>query len=166
MSTENLSSNEARKKLKDLAEGIDFCFMATDLGGNPGHAIPMSTKEVCDQGNVWFLSNKNSTHNKNIAENATTQLYYGKPGAMEFLTVFGEASIITDRIIIDKLYGKMDDTWFAGKDDPNVTAIKVTPTDAHYWEPKTNMLVSLVKMGVGYVTGKTQDLGEEGDLKV
>ena len=166
MSIENLNNNEAKEKLKELAEGIDFCLMATNLGANPSHAIPMSTKEVCDQGNIWFLSHKNSQHNENIVANPNTELYYGKPGAMEFLTVFGEASISTDRAMIDKLYGKSDDTWFDGIDDPNVTVIKVTPKDAHYWEPKSNALVSLVKMGVGYVTGKKQEIGDEGDLKI
>lgn len=166
MSTENLNSNEAKEKLKELAEGIDFCFMATNLGANPGHAIPMSTKEVCEHGNIWFLSNKNSQHNQNIAADPHTELYYGKPGSMEFLVVFGEASISTDRAMIDKLYGKADDTWFEGKDDPNVSVIKVTPKDAHYWEPKGNVLVSLVKIGIGYVTGKKQELGDEGDLSI
>ncbi len=166
MSTENLSALDARKKLKELAEGIDFAFMATNLSNQGAHAIPMSTKSVDDAGDIWFLSNKNSTHNQHINEHGVAQLFYCKPGSMEFLNVFGKATISTDKSIIDKLYGKSDDNWFEGKDDPNITALRITPTDAHYWEPKSNALVSLVKMGVGLVTGKTQDIGAEGELKV
>ena len=126
----------------------------------------MSTKEVDEEGNIWFLSNKNSEHNKHIAEQGVAQLYYGKGSSMEFLTVFGKATISTDKSIIEQLYVKSDDSWFDGKDDPNITALKITPQDAHYWEPKSNALVSLVKMGVGFITGEKQELGKEGDIKI
>ncbi len=166
MSQENLTTNEAVNKLRDLATGIDFAFLATNLGAQAAHAVPMSTKEVDEQGNIWFLSNKNSEHNKNITEQGIAQLYYGKAGSMEFLTVFGKATISADKSIIEKLYVKSDDNWFDGKQDPNITAIKITPQDAHYWEPKSNALVSLVKMGVGFITGEKQELGKDGDINI
>lgn len=166
MSQENLKTDEAVNKLKELATGIDFAFLATNLGMQAAHAVPMSTKEVDEEGNIWFLSNKNSEHNKHITDQGIAQLYYGKPGSMEFLTVFGNATISTDKSTIEKLYVKSDDNWFDGKDDPNITAIKIQPQDAHYWEPKSNALVSLVKMGVGFITGQRQELGKEGDINI
>ena len=66
MSTKNLYSTEAKEKIKKMAESIDYAMMATDLKSQPFHAVPMSTKEVDDDGNIWFLSNKNSTHNQHI----------------------------------------------------------------------------------------------------
>lgn len=166
MSQENLTTNEALEKLKELAKGIDFAFLSTNLGAKAAHAIPMSTKKVDEEGNIWFLSNKNSEHNKHIAEQGIAQLYYCKPNAMEFLTVFGQGAISTERAIIDELYSKSDDNWFDGKDDPNITALKITPQDAHYWEPKSSALVSLMKMGIGFITGEKQELGKEGEIKV
>ncbi len=166
MSINNLIDQEAIDKLKEMVNNIDFAMMQTNLKFTPAHTIPMSTKEVDSEGNIWFLSNKNSDHNKHIMEEGATQLIYSKPSDMEFLTVYGEASISTDGADIDRLYGKMDDAWFDGKNDPNITAIKIDPRSCHYWDTKSNKLVTLFKIGLGMITGEKQDLGERGSLKV
>ena len=166
MSKNNLFNEEAKAKIKELAENIDFAMMETHLGAKPTHIIPMSTKDVDDDGCIWFLSNKNSEHNSYIDADNNIQLIYSKPGDMEFMTVFGQAFISTERPVLEKYYGKSDDAWFDGIDDPNLTAIKVIPKDAHYWDTKNGKLVSLLKMGMGALTGEKQDLGEHGNLKI
>ena len=166
MATKHLFSDEAKKKMKELVESIDFNMMATALTQLPIHAIPMSTKKVDDEGGIWFLSSKGSTHNANIQKDPSVHLFYAKPNSMEFLNIFGKATITQDRTIIHDLYQKSDDTWFDGKDDPNITAIMIKPQDVFYWDTKDNMLVSLLKMSVGAITGEKQDLSEEGKLKV
>lgn len=165
MNNDNLYSSEAKMKIKEMAEAIDFTMLATDLKTLPLHMIPMSTKKVDDQGNIWFLSNKNSTHNQNILNNSNVHLIYIDKGSMQFLNVYGSATISTDRNVIEELYGKADDTWFDGKDDPNITAISIRPTESYYWDPKNNKLVTLVKMGVGAITGNKPDLMDVGILK-
>ena len=166
MSTKNLNNTEAKKKIKELAEGIDFTMMATDLNNQPFHVVPMSTKQVDDAGNIWFLSNKNSEHNKNIEKETKAQLIYADKGNFEFLSVYGRASISTDRNKIEELYGSGDDAWFDGVDDPNITAIKIQPDDAHYWDTKNGKVLSLLKMAKAAITGNEPDLGEHGDLNV
>lgn len=165
MSTQNLYNDDAKEKIKEMAEDIDFTMMATNLKQTPLHMNPMSTKKVDSQGNIWFLSNKNSTHNENLMNDPNLHLIYVDKNDMQFLNVYGTATITTDRRMIDELYGKADDTWFDGKNDPNITAISVKPTEAFYWDPKNNKLVTLVKMGVGAVTGDQPDTMDFGKLK-
>ena len=166
MSNTNLYNEEARKKIKEMAENIDFTMMATNLKQMPLQMVPMSTKKVDDMGNIWFLSNKNSTHNQNLLENPNLHLIYSNKGDMQFLNVYGIATITTDRQKIEELYSKSDDTWFEGKDDPNITAISVRPEEAYYWDPKNNKLVTLIKMGVGAITGNEPDLMDQGKIKL
>lgn len=165
MSKENLYNDDAKKKIKEMAEDIDFTMMATNLKQTPLHMIPMSTKKVDEHGNIWFLSNKNSTHNQNLMNDPNLHLIYADKSDMQFLNVYGMATISTDRAIIEELYGKTDDAWFEGKDDPNITAISVKPTETYYWDPKNNKLVALVKMGVGAITGDQPDTMDFGKLK-
>lgn len=165
MSRENLYNDEAKKKIKEMAEDIDFAMMASNLEQTPLHMVPMSTKKVDDQGNIWFLSDKNSTHNQNIMNDSNLHLIYADKSSMQFLNVYGTATITTDRKIIEEFYGKADDAWFDGKDDPNITAISVKPTEAFYWDPKNNKLIALVKMGVGALTGNKPDPMDVGKLK-
>lgn len=165
MSTRNLSRDDARAKIKQLAESIDFAMLASGLRDTPFHVVPMSTKEVDDGGRIWFLSGRDSTHNRLISREAAVHLSYADPGAMSFLTVFGNASITDDRATLERLYGSSDDMWFEGVTDPNLTAIGVDPLEAHYWEPKSNKLVTLLKMAAGAVTGDEPDIVVEGNLR-
>ncbi len=166
MSIKNLYNTEAREKIEELAVSIDIGMMATNLSIAPFHVIPMSTKKVDDEGSIWFLSNKNSNHNKNIKADSRACMLYSDPGSMEFLNVYGTAVITDEQAILDSLYGKSDDAWFEGKDDPNLSAIKIMPEEVHYWDTKDGKLVSLLKMGIGAITGNEPDLGEEGSLNI
>ena len=56
--------------------------------------------------------------------------------------------------------------WFQnGKDDPDLTVIRVQPQDIRYWDTKNNRVVSFLKMAASLATGKTMDDGVEGELK-
>lgn len=166
MSRKDLSRDEAIAKLKELAEKIDFTMMATDLSQPPFHVIPMSTKKVDDDGNLWFLSDGSSEHNRHIEEEERALLTYSNPSDMEFLSVYGQAIVSRDQEIIDELYSKTDDMWFEGKNDPNCTAVQIRPSDVYYWDSKDNKLVSLLKMGAGALSGNQPDLTETGELDI
>lgn len=164
MSTTNVYNEGAKEKIKELAESIDMCMMGTNFKEQPLHVIPMSTKKVDDQGNIWFLSNKNSNHNAHIEKDARAQLIYTNPKGMEFMTLYGDAQIKIEKSILKDLYGKSDDAWFDGVDDPNLTAIQMVPSEGHYWDTKNGSLVALFEMGMAVITGEQTDLMEEGDI--
>ena len=166
MSRKDLNNIEAIKKLKELAESIDFTLMTTDLSQPPFHSIPMSTKEVDEDGNIWFLSGKDSEHNRHIIDEERTLLNYADKSSMEFLTVYGKAEIVLDKAVFKKLYGSMDDMWFKGINDPNLSAIKVSPSDVHYWDTKSGKFISLIKMGISVITGDQPDISETGKLDI
>ncbi|MDY0780128.1 pyridoxamine 5'-phosphate oxidase family protein [Tenacibaculum sp. IB213877] len=155
---------DALKTFKDLAENIDFTLMSTNLSQFPFHTVPMSTKKVDENGNIWFLSGRNSMHNVHIKQSPEVHLSYAKPGDMEFLAVCGHAEIMNSPSIIEELYGKSDDMWFDGKNDPNVSVIKVKPHEVSYWDTKDNKLVSLLKAGYAFIVGSEPDTIEKGTI--
>lgn len=165
MSVKDKYNTEAIEKIKDLAEGIDFSMFITNLDRIPLHAVPMSTKKVDHQGNIWFLSSIDNDLTKNIDQNPKVQLIYSKPGNMEFLSLYGEAHLVADSVIIRDLYQSTDDTWFDGPEDSKIRAIVVNPKEAQYWEPKNNKAITLFKMAYGAITGKKMDIAQEGELK-
>lgn len=166
MSIDNLKSGEALEKMTKMVNDIDYAMLLTNLKSQPISAVPMSTKKVDEQGNIWFLSGLNSDHNTNIVSSPEVQLLYSDISDMEFISIYGRASIVADQSILKELYGKSDDAWFTGVDDPNLTAIKVVPEEAYYWDNKHNKYVSLFKIGVAAITGKKADVGEKGRLKL
>lgn len=166
MNQKNLHNAQAIDKLKALAESIDFAMLCTQLSAQPFHAVPMSTKRVDNEGNLWFLSGKDSNHNCHIAGEEAVELIYSDPDSMQFLNVYGSATIHTEPAILKELYESSDDAWFSGADDPNLTAIRVAPLAAHYWDTKGSTMVALLKLGVAAMTGDEVDVSEHGDLTV
>ncbi len=112
------------------------------------------------------MSMATSDHNKDLEINDDIHLLYSAPDDNEFLTLYGKAEITKDRSILEDLYSATSDNWFDGVDDPNLTAIKVKPTEAYYWDSKTNKYVTLFKMGIGALTGEKKDIGEKGKLNL
>ena len=166
MSTQNLTTREAQKKIAKMADNISIAMLLTDLTNLPISTAPMTTKKVDDSGNIWFLSEKNSVHNDNILKDSRVQLIYSHPSEMEFMSIYGKAEITTDPDSIEKLYSKIDDAWFSGKKDPNITVLKVSPREAYYWDTKQNKYISLLKVGAAAITGNKADIGKKGKMNI
>ena len=57
--------------------------------------------------------------------------------------------------------------WFTdGKDDADVSLLKVSPQSAYYWDTKNNRMISMIQMPASMVTGSATDDGVEGILMV
>jgi general stress protein 26 len=166
-SVQNLQSEEAIKKMQQLISHDAIGMFTTCLGEAPLQTRPMSTQEVDDEGNFWFFSGMESSKNFELKNDTRVQLFYANGSKSEYLTVYGKASISTDRKKIDALWSPMVKAWFqGGKDDPNISLIKVTPEEAHYWDTKNNKMISMLKIMTSVLTGKTMDDGVEGELNI
>ena len=166
--TKNLNHAEAIDKLKSLVEDIVTCLFCTDLKTDDGSTCrPMSAIKVCDQGNIWFFSEKDSDKNKAIDNDKNVQLFFSHPAKGSYLVVNGEAEIILDKTKIKELWTPVAKIWFKeGKDDPNISIVKVSPTTAYYWDTDGNRMTNFLKMVASVVTGTNLVSGKQGDLNI
>ena len=165
--TKNLHDEEAIKKIKDFVDDIKVCMFCTKVSDMPFRTRPMSTQEVDDQGNLWFFSGKSSDKNDEIKNNDIVQLIYSKFSDAHFLTITGKAEIVHDQKKKDELWNSIAKSWFpGGKDDPNLSLVKVMPDTAHYWDTINGKMITFLKMATSAVTGKSSEIGVEGKLKV
>jgi general stress protein 26 len=166
--TENLNNKEAVDKLKSLIDDIMVCIFCTHLKTDDGAtARPMSAVKVCDQGNIWFFSEKSSEKNKDIATDTQVQLFFSHPGKSRYLIVNGEAEITFDKNKIEELWTPAVEIWFEeGKEDPEISIIKVKPTSAYYWDTDDNRMINLLKMAASVATGNNFISSKEGAIKV
>ena len=165
--TENLINKEAVDKLKSLVSEIAICLFCTDLKTDDGSTCrPMSAIKVCDQGNIWFFSEKNSDKNKAIESDKEVQLFFSHPGKSSYLVVNGEAEIILDKKTIEELWTPIAKIWFnEGKDDPSISVIKVTPRSSYYWDTDGNRMINFLKMVASVATGTNLVTGNQGSIK-
>jgi general stress protein 26 len=168
MSLENLTQKEAIETLKKLSESARICMFCTDLDTIPNASRPMSLKETDDEGNLWFLSSDQSHKNFEIKEDNRVQLYFMNNSDSEYLSILGKAFIYQDKNTIEDKWTPMANAWFDGKDDPNVSVIRVTPQETYYWEPKVGKFVSMLNFATAAITGQKTDNedGREGNLHV
>jgi general stress protein 26 len=166
-STKDLMGDDAIKKLRDLTNDASTCMFASGLGEIPFHVCPMQVQQVDHEGSLWFFSGADSVHNRQLEQDSRAQLTFCNPSKLEFLTIFGEAAISTDRHKIGELWNMLVEAWFPdGEDDPNLTLICVRPSMAHYWDTENGKLVTFAKILTAAVTGASLDAGVEGDIQV
>jgi len=169
MSTENLTHQDAVKKIKDLSESAKVCMFCTELDKYPINSRPMSLQETDEEGNLWFISSDTSNKNFEIKEDGRVQLFFMNNSDYQYLSIYGNATIYKDRSTIEDKWSPMAKAWFEnGKDDPNVSIIRVEPKDSYYWDTKAGKLVSLFTFVAAAVTGNTTDNsdGVEGNARV
>jgi general stress protein 26 len=164
---QDLQGIEAGKKIKELASKNNTCFFCTGIvKGKPLCVRPMSVQKIDDSGNFWFLSSNDSHKNFEIKNDSAVQLLFQGSGHSDFLSVYGQATVSTDKALIKELWEPIMKTWFTeGEDDPRITVIKVDTSEAHYWDNKHGDAIAIVKMAAGAIMGKTMDDSIEGELK-
>ena len=160
----NLSGPQAIEEIQALVKDLNTCMFCTHSGGKL-LSRPMSVQKADDEGNLWFLSDKNSHKNTEIEANSSVDLLFGA-GSDKWLALHGTAEISYDKQKIKELWAPIAKIWFTdGVDDPDISVIKVQYDDGYYWDNKHGRMVALAKMAAAFVTGTTMDDGIEGKLR-
>lgn len=164
----DLAGSEAGKKIKELAGKNNTCFFCSDIeSGKPITVRPMSVQKMDEEGNFWFLSSNDSNKNEEIKSDRNVQLLFQGSAHSDFLSIYGVATISTDKELIKELWEPILKTWFTeGVDDPRITVIKVETKQGYYWDNKHGNAIAFAKMAIGAAVGKTMDDSIEGKLKV
>jgi len=164
---ENFAGAEAVEKIRELADK-NTCFFCTNISTSTKlNTRPMSVQKVDDEGNLYFLSAKDSHKNRDIAVDSKVQLFFQGSAHSDFLTIYGTATISDDKALIEEVWEPLAKAWFTeGENDPRISVIKISSDEGYYWDNKHGNAIALLKMAAGALTGKTMDDSIEGALKV
>ena len=145
----NLFDNEDLATLKYLVEEIKICMFCSNLNIIPLNSRPMSIHQVDDEGNIWFISSKESNKNFEIATDKRVQLFFTSMSDSHYLSVFGDVTIYKDKEEIDTIWNSIANAWFEESiNDATVIIIKVTPTNVYHWDSNENKVVLNLKPNV------------------
>lgn len=158
-----LTDNEAVEKIKELA--ADKICMFCTYDDFKMITRPMSTSAVDDDGTLWFFSDKSSHKNHQLRHNHQVDLLYMETGRHHYMVLNGIAEVIRDVDKAREIWNPINKAWFeGGAEDPDLSLIKVTPSEGHYWDTRNGKLVAMFKIMVAALTGKETDYGIEGDI--
>ncbi|GAA1986216.1 pyridoxamine 5'-phosphate oxidase family protein [Microbacterium pumilum] len=158
MTDNTITPDDARARLKDLVEDIDFTMLTTqDAAGNLV-SRPMSTREMDENGDIWFFLSDESRQADEAQAESEVGLSYADHKGMRFVSVAGTAALVHDRAKMEQLYSPSLDIWFEdGLDTPDIALLRVRPTTSEFWEPKHGKIVMAAAMLKALVTKETPD---------
>lgn len=152
-----MASNEV-ERVWDLMEKISIC-MLTTWDGNNLHSRPMDARSRRAENAVYFLTDARHHKDEEIARYPKLALAFADTGSQKYASVSGTAVVSNDRALIRELWEPTAKAWWDTADNPSIRVLKVTPTEAQYWDgPGT--VVSMVKMMMAAATGTRPDLGD------
>ena len=126
------NNQEAIKTVNDLIKDIKVAMFTTISSDNKIISRPMQTQEVEFDGELWFLTMKDTDKYQEITSNPNVNLAYA---GKSYVSISGTAEFIEDaakkKEYWNPVFDKMLDTSY---DDPNVVLIKVDADSAEYWD--------------------------------
>ncbi len=131
MSEQTNTHEEAVETVKELIKDIEVAMFTTIVNGKLV-SRPMQTQETEFDGDLWFITLKDTDKYEEISSNPEVNLAYA---GKSYVSISGTAEFMEDlerkKEYWNPIYDKMLETTY---EDPNVVLIKVTPETAEYWE--------------------------------
>jgi general stress protein 26 len=141
---ENLSKRQTLRYLKDKIKNIRTAMLTTYTNANGYRSRPMGTADIDNSGNIWFFTNEYSPKNKEIFKDNTVSVTYSNPDNDAYVSVRGEAELISDRQKMKEFWNPFAKAFFPnGINDPKLTLIRIKPTNAEYWDSSSIKLFVL-----------------------
>ena len=162
-----LSGEDGRKKIAELAKGIHIAMMTTVARDGSMSSRPMAVQDKPFDGTLWFLTRNTSEKIDEIADDQHVTLNFADTSASKYLSLKGRASVNQDRSKIKDLWNPMYKAWFPkGEDDPEIAVLRVDVHEGDYWEATSGKIVMMMKYAVAAATGGKVEVGEAGHVLV
>jgi len=154
--------NKELEKVQELIEDIGIAMMTTV--DDRGHLVsrPMAALQMDEDGTIWFFTKRSAPKVAQIENNERrVNLSFAKVGDAEYVSVSGTADELDDRAKIDELWNPVAKAWFPeGKDDPELTLLKVHVDMAEYWNASDSKMVRFFQQATAAITGNPPKMGE------
>ena len=163
----NQQTNEENvQKLRELIKDIDFAMLTTVESDGTLRSRPMSTQDVEFDGYLWFFTSDKSGKAREIMHDRHVNLSYAKPDDNIYISVSGKGSISHDRAKMKEFWNPFYKAWFPeGLETPDIALLKVTVTQAEYWDSSGSKLMHLVGFVKAVATGEEYEPGENEKIK-
>ena len=154
--------NPQLDKVRELVEDIRIAMMTTVDEQDNLVSRPMAALEMDEAGSVWFFTKRTSPKVDQIENHEQrVNLSFASVSDANYVSISGRATELYDKTKIDELWNPQAKAWFPdGKDDPDLTLLKVHIDMAEYWDSNDSTMVRFFQQAVAAVTGNPPQMGE------
>lgn len=170
MNLNHIAMQEEQKedvsKLVELIKDVRTCMLITiERLSDKRNGRPMSISHIEDNGTIWFFAKTSSQKIEEIEQNKQVSLSITSESKNIYLMIHGKAELSYDKLKMKELWNPIMKAWFPeGLDDPDMILIKVTPSEARYWDSSASKMVVMINMVIALATGKEYSEGEYGKI--
>lgn len=147
-------------KLIDLIHDFDNAMLVTKTDDGELDARPMAVAEATDQGELWFVSDRNSGKIADLMLDRDVAITM--QSRTKFVTLSGKCRVVDDQAKVNSLWKEAWSVWFPdGKSDPSIILLKIQPSRGEYWDNSgASGIRYLIKAGKAYLQGKQAETDE------
>lgn len=160
--------NEQLEKVRKIVGDVKIAMMTTVDEAGHLTSRPMAAMQMDEAGCIWFFTQKSSPKVDQIEQNERqVNLAFADVSNADYVSISGTADELDDRAKIDELWNPMAKAWFPnGKDDPDLTLLRVKTQMAEYWSSNDSRMVRLFQQLKAAVTDTVPDMGENEKVTV
>lgn len=154
--------NKSLSKVLNIIEDIRIAMMTTvDEQGNLV-SRPMAVQQVDEDGTIWFFTKRSAPKVDQIDQHDhRINLSFAAVSDADYVSISGKAEEFDDQTKIDELWNPIAKAWFPeGKDDPELTLLKVHIDMAEYWSANDSRMIRLIQQATAAITGNPPKMGE------
>ncbi len=127
-----MAATDKHEHLFELVNDIDTAMLITRAGGAL-HARPMSVAELKPDADAYFATSLDSPKVAEIEADPYAMITF--QDGSKYAVITGEARVVRDRALIEKLWSEAWRVWFPqGKDDPSLCLLKLEAREGEFWD--------------------------------
>ena len=155
-------AHDSAEKLYALIDDIRICMMTTSDEEGRLYSRPMYALDPDASGHILFFTKISSPKMGEVKHDSHVNLAFSHPGKQHYVSVSGRAQIVRDRQSISEKWSEPMRTWFPeGRDDPELTLLRVHPETGEYWDSPSGAVMYLYGYAKAVLTGEPpKELGE------
>jgi general stress protein 26 len=148
-------------KLRELLDEFGVGMLVTRTADGSLRARPMALAEAEPDGTLWFATDRHSGKVDELERDGHVAVTM--QSKTKFVSLSGTARAVDDRARLSRLWKAEWKVWFpGGKDDPNITLLRVDGTAGEYWDNSgASGLKYLIEAGKALLSGERPDVGDD-----
>ncbi len=133
MSERTLDQSQAEDRLWKAIDDSRIGMLGV-AGGEPRHMQPMTAFTERGSDCLWFFTGANHDLVRDIGPGHAGMFCFVSKDRELYACISGDLSIDNDRTRIDGFWNPLVSAWYpGGKDDPNLTLVRLDAIDAQIW---------------------------------
>jgi general stress protein 26 len=140
--------------LRKLVHDLQIAMLSTVAADGTVLSRPVQTLDFDADGVFWFATAADSDKALEIRHNPHVGLSYADRGDNSYVSISGPARLVRDQARIDALWSPAMSIFFPqGKDDPNLTLVRVEIERAEYWNGPGTLVGKMLYLAAAAITG-------------